>query len=87
MQLHQFAQELRNTELNYSRGSINDSHNAQVSLAFATGPEENSAEENSFLLISFFFFPTHFNTVDWFAIIQGFSITLISYEKYVFFRW
>lgn len=56
VQLHQFAQELRNTEINYSHGSINDSLNGKVSLAYATGPEENIAEENSFLFIRFFFF-------------------------------
>lgn len=51
MQLLQFAQELRNTELNYSRGSINDSLNGKVSLVYATG-----LEENSFLFFSLFFF-------------------------------
>lgn len=56
VQLHQFAQELRNTEINYSHGSINDSLNGKVSLAYATGPEENIAEENSFLFIRFCFF-------------------------------
>lgn len=45
MQLHQSAQELRNTELNYSCGSINDSLDDKVSLAFATDPEENIAKE------------------------------------------
>lgn len=87
VQLHQFAQELRNTEINYSHGSINDSLNGKVSLAYATGPEENIAEENSFLFIRFFFFfPAPFNSFDWFANIQGFSFTLISYEKCVCFR-
>lgn len=58
MQLHPFAQELRNTELNYSCGSINVSLNGKVSLACTTGPEENTAEENSFLFISLLgFFP------------------------------
>lgn len=45
-------------------------------------------EENRFLFISFWgFFPTAFSIFDWFANIQEFSITLISYEKCVCFRW
>lgn len=59
MQLQQFAQELRNTELNYSCGSINNSLNGKVSQLVLQVLKKILQKKIAFYsLVSFFFLPS-----------------------------